>query len=562
MLSSLHIENIALIRRLDLEPAAGFCAFTGETGAGKSILIDAIGLLCGARSERELIRSGEEYALVEGLFDVSDEALLQALAELDVFPEEDGTVLLRRLLQSDGKSSAKINGRGVPLSILRSVAGLLLHIHGQQDTRGLADGEKQLAVLDAFAKNGAVLAEYGSAYRAFSETKRELAGVLSRAEALAEQADLLRYQVSELNAAKLRPGEEAELLTEHKLLANREKIAENASAAYEALFAGEGSALEKLQTARASLRRLSGIVPEEGELTERLENLYTEITDISDTVRAYTEGGDGSQARLTRVEERLETLSSLQRKYRTDEAGLLEKLAKAKKDLLNLDNADSDREELEKTLSERKEKLNAAAKVLSGSRKEAASLLAERVKEGLSGLDMPKVRFLIDVSPAEPGVSGADEVCFLVSANAGEEPKPIGRIASGGELSRIMLCLQAALADAERMPTLIFDEIDTGISGKTNEKLGRMMASLASDPGARGGKKQVICVTHAAQLAARAEHHYRVSKAEKNGRTETAVEKLDRDGRIGELARIMGGLNVTDTVRKAAAELLDGGEQP
>ena len=553
MLVSLHIENIALIRRLDLEPSAGFCAFTGETGAGKSILIDAIGLLCGSRSEKELIRSGEEYALVEGVFLLQNEEIQKILAEMDITPEEDGTLFLTRKITADGRSSAKIGGRTVPLSVLRDVSMLLLRIHGQQDTRGLAGEEKQRALLDAFAEDESELTAYKDAYKEWSGLEKQLAECKERADVLAEKADLLKYQVRELKYAKLRPGEEAELTAKHKLLANSEKITENAMNAYEALYAGERSALVQMQSARASLQRLQGIIPEGEELKTRLENCYAELSDIADTLNGYAEESGGSASELEAVEDRLEKLSSLQRKYRTDEAGLLDKLEKAAVELATLENADADIEELQKKVSVSASLLHKAGILLTKKRKDAAEKLSALVESSLAELDMPKVRFSIEVSPAPVSAAGEDSVVFLVSANAGEEPKPIGKIASGGELSRIMLCLQVALADAEQMPTLIFDEIDTGISGKTNEKIGRMMKAVSEKAGS-----QVISVTHAAQLAARADHQYRISKYEKDGRTETEIELLDEEGRIDELSRIMGGLYVTDKVREAAKELLHG----
>lgn len=553
MLCSLHIENIALIRRLDLEPSSGFCAFTGETGAGKSILIDAIGLLCGNRSEKELIRSGEDYALVEGMFFLPEGEVRERLTALGAEFEEDGTLFLQRKITSDGRSSAKLGSRAIPLSFLREISSMLLRIHGQQDTRGLSTEERQRELLDAFAHDSEAKRAYEAAYSAWNGTAKELKALSENALQLAERSDLLKYQQQELKMAKLKPGEEAELLAQHKILANAEKITENAAAAYEALYIGERSALVQLQTAKAAVNRLVGIIPEGEELKSRLEDLYAEITDVSDTLNGYAEGGDVSASELTRIEDRLEKLSALQRKYRTDEQGLLDKLASVTHDLELEESADDRIEELKDRLKKEEETLHKMGKLLTEARRSAARTLSAQVQTSLADLDMPKVRFEISIEPAEPTVSGEDTVSFAVSANAGEEPKPIGKIASGGELSRIMLCLQVALADVEQMPMLIFDEIDTGISGKTNEKIGRMMQRIAGEE-----HTQVICVTHAAQLAARAAHQYRISKSEKDGRTETEIRELDEQGRIEELSRIMGGLTLTDAVRAAAKELLDG----
>ena len=563
MLSALHIENIALIRRLDLDLGGGFSAFTGETGAGKSILIDAIGLLCGARGEKELIRSGEDYALVEGLFTIPvGDPALEKLNAADALPDEDGTLFVQRRLTSDGRSAVKINGRACPLARLREISPFLIRIHGQQDTAGLADETVQRDLLDAFAGNreekNAFLAsdrDFRSLRRALEEKKRHAAG-------LEEKKDLLLYQAEELRKAKIRPGEEAELNAEHALLANREKVTELSGAAYKSLYRSERSAVSGIQSAISSLRRLSDVLPDGDEILERLENAKAELTDIAEGLESYAEPGENPADRLQKVENRLDLLASLERKYHTDEAGLAKKLESVELDLADLENASSDFGELQAELENAKIVWKKTASALTESRNKAAAVLAERVGSALAELDMPNVRFLISIlpdgnGPDECGPDGPDRVSFLVSANAGEEPKPIAKIASGGELSRIMLCLQAALADAEKTATLIFDEIDTGISGKTNEKIGRMMASIAKETDA-----QVVCVTHAAQLASRAFNHYRISKSVRDGRAETEIDLLDRDGRVGELSRIMGGMKITDAVRKAAAELLEGGTAP
>ncbi|MBO4366766.1 MAG: DNA repair protein RecN [Clostridia bacterium] len=558
MLVSLHIENIALIRLLDLDLNGGFSAFTGETGAGKSILIDAIGLLCGSRGERERIRSGEDSALTEGLFYVPEGILRDKLTEADVSPDEDGNLFIQRRLFADGRGTVKINGRAVPLSKLREIAPLLIHIHGQQDTIGLSTEERQRELLDAYAKNGEQKARYRAVYGEARALRKELEDRKKEADALEEKRDLLAYQANELEQARIRVGEEAELTAEHALLANRERIAEQAGTAYQALYRSDRSAVSDVRTASNALRRLADVLPDGDELLERLDNVKAELTDIAETLEQYAEPGENPAARLQKVEDRLDLLSSLERKYKTDEAGLAAKAASLKEDLDKLGRTEDDLEEIREKLTEKQKELLSTAEELSATRKKAAETLSTSVRQALTELDMPNVRFLITVLPAGDGngtfgPDGADLVSFAVSANAGEEPKPIGKIASGGELSRMMLCLQFALADAEQTPTMIFDEIDAGISGKTNEKIGRMMARVAEETGS-----QVICVTHAAQLAARAENHYRISKADVGGRTETAVELLDEPGRISELSRIMGGLQITDAVRKAAAELLHG----
>lgn len=551
MLASLHIENIALIRRLDLDLAEGFCAFTGETGAGKSILIDAIGLLCGARGERDLVRTGEDSALVEGMFLLPAGRIRDALRELDAEPDEDGAIFLQRRLTADGRSAAKLNGRAVPLARLRDIAALLLNLHGQQDTQTLASAEKQQHLLDAFAGAEPLLADYRTVYTACSRLRRAKADLQKAAEELAEKRDLLLYQAQELKQAKPRVGEEEELLAEHALLANREKITEHAHLAYDALYANDRSAVAQTMTALNSLNRLAGILPECAELHARLEDAKAELTDIAESLLPYTADPEDASARLARLEARIDQLSALKRKYRTDEAGLLSKLKQVAKDLNTLENSATEQDELEQQLQATEQCLQEKAQQLHLAREQAAHALSTRVQQALVELDMPGVQFVIRLQETACGPTGKDDIEFAVSANAGEAPRPIGKIASGGELSRIMLCLQCVLADTEQIPTLIFDEIDTGISGKTNEKIGRMMRQIAGD-----GNTQVICVTHAAQLAARAANQYRIAKREQEGRTQTTVRLLTREERIDELARIMGGVQVTPAVRLAAEELL------
>ncbi|MBP5230596.1 MAG: DNA repair protein RecN, partial [Clostridia bacterium] len=506
MLTSLHVENIALIRCLDLDLREGFSAFTGETGAGKSILIDAIGLLCGARSEKELIRTGEQSAIVEGLFSVlPDSPAAEKLKEADIVPDEDGSVFIQRKLMADGRSTVKINGRSLPLSRLREAAPALIRIHGQQDTTGLADDETQTDLLDVYAGNGAERTACLDAWRAYRAARKRLEDHRKYAAELEEKKDLLLYQSNELRAARIRAGEEAELNAEHALLANREKIAEHAGAATRSLYRSERSAVSCVQNAANALRRLSDVLPDADSLLDRLDDVKAELVDVAESLEAYADPGNNPGERLKKVEDRLELLASLERKYRTDEAGLADKLRSLEADLEMLENVESDAEDLESELEQASSAYRTAASALSKTRSEAAKTLTDRVSAALKELDMPSVLFRIEILPFEDPLEsgnekGADSVRFLISANAGEEPKPIGKIASGGELSRIMLCLQVALAGAESTPTLIFDEIDTGISGKTNEKIGRMMASVANASGA-----QVVCVTHAAQLASRAE---------------------------------------------------------
>ncbi len=551
MLISIYIENIALIKKLSLEPDCGFCAFTGETGAGKSIIIDSLGLLCGARSDKDIIRTGEDEATVEGIFSVN-EAAKKHLAEYDIEPEEDGTIAVLRKLSRDGRSSAKINGRNVPLSRLKAVMSQLLSIHGQQDTQAFADNGRQLSMLDSFAKNESVFADYSEKYNVFKSVEQKLDSLNEDERERELRLDMLKYRVNELKSANVKVGERDELEAERKRLANSEKIVMNASEAYAMLYARDGSAIESVDTAIGAVSSLLGIIPEADELSSRLENAKYELLDIADTVKAYTDtDGENVQARLDDVETRLELIKKLEKKYRVNSDDFPELLEEWEAELLASENAEEEKERLTKELAIAKKALFEAGEALTSTRRIAASMLCERVSEELNELDMPGVTFTVNIEQKDFAEDGSDFAEFLISANKGEVPKPMSKIASGGELSRIMLCLKCVFADSESIGTLIFDEIDTGVSGRTSEKIGIRLKN-ATD----GKKTQIICVTHSAILAAKADAHYKISKKETDGRVITNVEKLDRLGRRDELARIMGGVNVTETVLKAAEEML------
>lgn len=555
MLLSVYIENIALIKRLSLEPSCGFCAFTGETGAGKSIIIDSLGLLCGARSDKDIIRTGEDEALVEGIFTI-DGKTADYLRELDVAPEEDGSITVTRKISRDGRSTAKINGRAVPLSRLKSAMAQLISIHGQQDTQAFADPERQLYMLDSFAENDAVFAEYKACYDRYTDIKNRLEALNEGGREREIRLDMLKFRLNELKGAKIYVGEKEELETERKRLANSEKIITKASEAYNALYYRDGAAVESVNLAYNAVNALSGIIPEAEELASRLESAKYELMDISESIKDYTDSdGENVDAKLDRCESRLELIKKLENKYRTS-ADQFQSLIEEWESELNADeNSEEEKARLEAELSKAEKETAISASKLTESRKKASISLCERMTEELSELDMPGVRFEVDIIPTEGFTpQGAEEIEFLISANKGEIPKPMAKIASGGELSRIMLCLKCVFASNEAIGTLIFDEIDTGVSGKTSEKIG-IRLKKASD----GGKTQVICVTHSAILASRADAHYKISKTETDGRTVTNVTKLDMIGRRDELARIMGGVNVTETVIAAAEEMLRNG---
>lgn len=556
MLLSIYIENIALIKRLALEPSCGFCAFTGETGAGKSIIIDSLGLLCGARSDKDIIRTGEDEALVEGIFTVDDKKTVSFLRSLDVEPEDDGSITVTRKISKDGRSSAKINGRTVPLSRLKGAMAQLLSIHGQQDTQAFADAERQLYMLDSFAGNGEAFNIYKNEFDRFTDIKRRLEDLNSDGKEREARLDMLRFRLNELKSAKVLKGEKEELEAERKRLANSERIITRAGDAYNSIYNRDGSAIESVNEAYNAISALEGIIPEAEDFAARLESIKYELMDISDGVKSYLDDdGENIDQRLDECESRLELIKKLELKYKVNADGF-EDLMTAWEDELSLnENSEEEKARLELELAKAEKSLADAAKGLTETRKTAAKGLCLRMTEELNELDMPGVRFEVALNPTEePCAHGFENVEFLISANKGEDLKPMAKIASGGELSRIMLCLKCVFARNEAIGTLIFDEIDTGVSGKTSEKIG-MRLKKASD----GGKTQVICVTHSAILASKADAHYKISKQEADGRTVTKVELLNFEGRRNELARILGGVSITETVIAAAEEMLKNG---
>ncbi len=552
MLTSIYIENIALIKKLSLEPERGFCAFTGETGAGKSIIIDSLGLLCGARSDKEIIRTGEEEALVEGIFFVNDQGTLRLLAEAEISPEEDGSITVTRRISRDGRSVAKINGRSVPLSKLRGAMAQLLSIHGQQDTQAFADKGRQLSLLDSFAGNGDIYEEYLESFKRHRDIKKELDDLESQSADREFRMDMLRYKVNELKKAKIKVGEKTELSEERKILANRERIISKAGAGYDALYNREGSALESINEALNAVNGLSEILSDCSDLAERLESAKYEIADIADSLKEYLDSDMDGSSRLDECESRLELIKRLEAKYKCESDDFPSLLEDWEAELAKDENLDSEKKRLSSLLQSAYKEMEKKGEKLSNSRKEASKLLCQRVTEELQELDMPGVTFKVGAEEKEFSLDGKDDIEFLISANKGEAPKSMAKIASGGELSRIMLCLKCVFADSESIGTIIFDEIDTGVSGRTSEKIGIRLKKAADN-----GKTQVICVTHSAILASKADVHYKISKKEADGRTVTNVTRLDRQGRRDELARIMGGVNISDAVLKAAEEMLD-----
>lgn len=560
MITELHIENIAVIKNLTVTFGEGFSVLTGETGAGKSIIIDSVNLLLGGRSTRDLLRSGEERALVSACFEGLSDTLYRSLEELDIYPEEDGRIYIVRTLSADGKTSSKINGRSVPLSVLRDAGRLLINIHGQHDNQLLLTPSKHIDLLDSYAHTENALAEYKEKYDALAELRRRLKASTRSEREKAELSDTLAYRISEIDNARLKPGEEELLTAKRDRIRNIEKVTRYTSLIKRALTSGDGgmSASEQIRIASEAVERLTDILPDAAGIAERLNFCMYELQDISDIAETLSdEEVSDPEAELDRIEARLEVISRLQSKYAPDISGILAERERFVRELDELKNSERTIEGIKKELVRKAKEASACAERLTQLRKEGAQRLSELVTEQLRFLDLEKVTFSVSVTEPESDggtlrfmPSGCDAVEFLIAANPGEPLKPLSKIASGGELSRVMLALKSVLADSDGVMTIIFDEIDTGVSGRTSQKIGLKLHDLARDC-------QVICITHSPQIAATADTQYKISKKESMGRAETSVKALDTDERVEEISRIMGGIEITDTVRQTAREMLE-----
>lgn len=549
MLTQLHIENIAVIEKADIEFGKGLTVLTGETGAGKSIIVDSLGAVLGARTSRELVRTGAEYGVVSAVFET--DAAAKWFEDNDFEPEDE--VIIRRKISADGKNNCRVCGNPVTVSQLRQLGSLLLDIHGQNDGRQLMDEDSHLAYLDGFGKTSDELAAFVEAYREYTACKREM-DKLSMDEVEKERlADNLRYRIEELENAQLKVGEEDELIARRDLLRNSEKLTEALDGAYSALYACDENAGSLVDEASALISKAALISDELRETADIIGNASSLIYDAAERIRDFRDGLEFSPDEYDRIETRTNQLRRLGRKYNADEEGMLKILDDSRRELAMLEYSDDMLKKLEKQLNEHKDNCTKKAAALTVCRKKAAEKLEARICSELRDLSMPSVRFKVSVEPMESVLgfdkTGADEVRFLISANAGMELGRISKIASGGELSRIMLAMKTAFSDNDPIETMVFDEIDTGVSGVAAQRVGEKMSDLS-----RG--KQVLCITHLPQIAALADSHDKIEKAEKDGKTFTVVKELDRQGRRMELARLYGGDVVTETTLAGAEEQL------
>ncbi len=552
MLRQLYIENVAVIERADVSLDSGLTVLTGETGAGKSILIDALAAVLGERASRELVRSGCPHALITAVFDDLPSSVVTALSEQG-YSCEDGVLMLRRRISAENKSLCYIGDRPCTAAVMRSIGRLLVNIHGQHENQALLSVERHVEYLDRLGGLADVHARYAQCYRDYCATHRRLRKLDVDETAKMHRMDMLRFQIAELEEADLKNGEEEQLVSRRDVLYNAEKIARSLQLA-ESILSGneeENGAVSALEQTGSMLREAGRYLPSAEELSVRLHTLLPELQDIAATVSTLCDSPDFDPAELDAVEERLALVRRLTPKYGGTVEAALRYLSEARAELEGFEAADEEFERLSVQLEEERRVLVEAAAALTDARKRAAQVFREAVCEQLRFLDMPRVTLEVSIEAAPLTVSGADKVEFLISANPGEPPKPIAKIASGGELSRIMLALKTVMATADDIPTLIFDEVDAGISGRAAAKVGYKLRELAAR-----GNKQVLCVTHLAQIAACAHHQLLIEKSVQNERTVTQVRAVEGDERSRELARIIGG-EVTALSLQTAQEMLE-----
>ena len=547
MLSLLHIENIAVIECAEISFDRGFNVLTGETGAGKSIVIDAISAILGERAYRDMIRTGTQAASVRAVF--------TGVPELPWFEENgveyDSETVIQRQIHLDGKNVCRVNGSLVSVSILRKLGIQLINIHGQHDTASLFDEDNHLTMLDAFGDNQQLQADYQEKYASVAALRREIERMTMDEGEKLRRMETLRYQIAEIEKAELEPGEDEALEERRKILQNSEKLSDGLNDAAECLYGGEDSdgAAGLLAQAEYALSRLVRFSDSFSSLHDRVNDLKYQVQDIAEEVRDARDELSYSADELEQIESRLDVIHKLRRKYGATCGDILEYLEKSKKELDDIEFADDHLERLKGKLKKAEKQAWDAALVLRKNRQETAQKLSERILTELAQLDMPRVQFQCQFQEQELGSTGADSVAFYMSANAGEALKPLSKVASGGELARIMLAMKNVLAEKDQVETLIFDEVDTGVSGRAAQKVAEKLRSVAAH-------KQVLCVTHLPQLAALADTHLLIAKSERDGRTYTTVTPLDLEGRKRELARIIGGANITETTLKSAEEML------
>ena len=549
MLTQLHIENIAVIEKADIEFGKGLTVLTGETGAGKSIIVDSLGAVLGARTSRELVRTGADKGLVSAVFESNNAD--EWLKDNDIDPEDE--IIIQRRISAEGKNSCRVCGTPVSVSQLRELGALLLDIHGQNDGRQLMDEANHLAYLDSYGDYGETIERFKAAFADYRACKKEIQRLSMDEIEKERMADSLQYQIDELEKAQLKVGEEDELSSKRDLLRNSEKLTEALDGAYNALYGADQSAQSLTDEASALIGRAATIADDLRETADIIENASSLLFDASERIRDFRDSLEFSPEEYDNIESRLSLLKKLRRKYNMDEEAMLAHLDDCRRKLSELEYVGDMIIKLNKQLEKHTANCKKIAAELTEKRRATAESLEKRIVSELRDLSMPSVRFSVSIEPLESDIgfdsTGADNVKFLISANAGEALGRISKIASGGELSRIMLAMKTVFSKNDPIETMVFDEIDTGVSGIAAQRVGEKMSDLS-----RG--KQVLCITHLPQIAAIADNHDLIEKTERNGRTYTEVRELDRNGRALELARMHGGENISELTLASAEEQL------
>ena len=556
MLKTLDIENIAVIEKAQIEFSAGFNVLTGETGAGKSIVVDSINAILGERTSRELVRNGADFAFVSALFTDINDTVKDKLSELGYIPEDDNSLLLTRRISSDGKSACKINGRPATVSVLREVGDTLVNIHGQHDSQSLLNPDCHYKFIDMLSGGSELIENYKSAFSEFIHIRRRLKQLTAQAEKNDNSTELLDFQINELENADIKAGETEKLTARKKILDNADGALEAYNAVLSTLSGDDENAGVKLSLASVAneIEKYSDVSDDTAKAYSLLQNIDDELETVKSLVENAAQSLDYDPDEKEKIEERLDQLYRLGKKYGGTEEAMLENLEKFKAQRAAIN---TDEEELEKLTEEYDssfDKVQKLAAELSYLRKQTALKFENDVKAQLEFLDMPKISFKVNFEKGILSSAGIDKIEFLISTNPGEPPKPLAKIASGGELSRIMLAIKNILAYNDTVDTLIFDEIDTGVSGRASVKIGMKLKSVSKNT-------QVITVTHSAQIAAFADTHFLIQKDYENERTYTKVTALDFENRKYELARIMGGLQITDALLEGAEEMLKNAEE-
>ena len=551
MLKSLKIENIAVIEKCNIDFSEGFNVLTGETGAGKSIVIDSINAVTGQRTSKELIRTGAQKATVSALFADIPQKAVELLNEYGI-SYDDNELFLLRTINSDGKNTCKINGATVPVGVLREIGDNLLNIHGQHDNQALLKAENHCYFLDMFGNHAKALNDYSDCYNRFKSVRKRLKALTIDLEEKSKQLELYKFQANEIEKAEIQVGQLQELLKKREVQRNSEKIKETLYSAYSFLVGDDetaGAASLVAQSAQ-NAALTANLYKDVAKSAERLEAVFADITDISDELRTALDNISFNPEELAELEQRIDLITNLQKKYGGSEEKILEYYETVSKTLNDISVSDELLSELETECEKLEDELIAKAKTLSDLRKKTGEDFSKKIYDVLKYLEMPNVVFTTNFNQGIYTVNGCDDVEFYISANKGLESKPLAKIASGGELSRIMLAIKSVLSAKYDVDTLIFDEIDTGISGIAADKVGRQIKALSDD-------RQIICVTHLAQIASAADNHLLISKSLKDGSTFTDVKVIENDDRVKEIARIMSGADLTENLFKSAKEMID-----